>query len=319
MPADLTPTDTTQAGPGGRVMAPPPPRKKVRRFNWLDALIIATIVAFGVTIVVRLQTSLNYSWDWGQIIPNYVFRYDEETGRWLTNLLAKGFLTTIRLTIWGSIIAAVIGVAMGLCRISNVLFLRLISRSYVELIRNLPPLVFIFVFFFFIAGQVVPLLGIDEFVRDASPTSLAIVSLLFGTPKLLTNFVSGLIVLSLFEGAFVTEIVRAGIQSIAKGQWEAGRSIGLSRWQLMRDVILPQALHKVFPPLAGQFINVVKDSSIISLISIQELTFSAVEVAVSTGRVFEVWLSVAVMYFAICFLFSTVFRQLERRTARARG
>ncbi len=317
MPAALTQSDVTQTG---RVMAPPPPpRKKVRRFSWVDGVIIAVIVAFVATIVVRLQTSLNYNWDWGQIIPNYILRYDEETGRWLTNLLAKGFLTTIRLTIWGSIIAAVIGVVMGICRISNVLFLRLVSRTYVELIRNLPPLVFIFVFFFFISSQLVPLLGIDAFIRNASPTLLAVVSVLFGTPKLLTNFVSGLIVLSLFEGAFVTEIVRAGIQSIPKGQWEAGRSIGLSRWQLMRDVVLPQALHKVLPPLAGQFINVVKDSSIISLISIQELTFSAIEVSVSTGRIFEVWLTVAVMYFAICFLFSTVFRQLERRTARARG
>ena len=104
-----------------------------------------------------------------------------------------------------------------------------------------------------------------------------------------------------------------------EGQWEAGRALGLGRGRIIRDIVLPQALQKVFPPLAGQFINVVKDSSIISLISIQELAFSAVEVAVSTGRVFEVWLSVALMYFAICFLFSLVFRRLERRGARARG
>ena len=277
------------------------------------------VAAVVLAVALRLEARLHYDWNWGAIIPHYILRYDEESGSWIPNLLAKGFFTTIRLAVWGAFIAAIIGVVMGLCRVSPVLFLRLLSRTYVELIRNLPPLVFIFVFFFFISSQIMPLLDIDAFLRDASPASLRVVSVLFGTPELLANFVSGLIVLSLFEGAFVTEIVRAGIQSIPAGQWEAGRALGLGRGRIIRDIILPQALQKVFPPLAGQFINVVKDSSIISIISIQELTFSAVEVAVSTGRVFEVWLSVALMYFAICFLFSLAFRRLERRGARARS
>ena len=296
-----------------------PRRGAARRFHWTDAVVVAVLAAAVLAVALRLETRLHYDWNWSAVIPDYVLRYDEESGRRVPNLLARGFFTTIRLALWGSLIAAIIGVIMGLCRVSDVLFLRLLSRAYVELIRNLPPLVFIFVFFFFLSSRIMPLLDVDAFLRESSPVALGIVSALFGAPELLANFVSGLIVLSMFEGAFVTEIVRAGIQSIPRGQWEAGRALGLGRGHIVRDLVLPQALRKVFPPLAGQFINVVKDSSMISLISIQELTFSAVEVAVSTGRVFEVWLSVALMYFAICFLFSLAFRRLERLGSRARG
>ena len=122
-----------------------------------------------------------------------------------------------------------------------------------------------------------------------------------------------MICLSLFSGAYVTEIVRAGIQSIPRAQIEAGASIGLSRWKIMRLVVLPQALQRVIPPLAGQFIILIKDSSLVSLISIQELTFYALDIAVSTTRVFEVWIFVGALYFVICYACALAFDWLERR------
>jgi polar amino acid transport system permease protein len=124
--------------------------------------------------------------------------------------------------------------------------------------------------------------------------------------------------LALFEGAYITEIVRAGIQSVSKGQWEAARAIGLSPMNVLRDVILPQALRNILPPLAGQFISLIKDSAIVSLISIQELTFLATEVAASTTRVFETWILVGAMYFVLCYSFALLFGWLERRAARSR-
>ena len=123
-----------------------------------------------------------------------------------------------------------------------------------------------------------------------------------------------MICLSLFAGAYVTEIVRAGIQSIPKAQYEAGESMGLSKWQIMRYIVLPQALARVIPPLAGQFIILIKDSSLVSLISIQELTFIAMEVANSSGRLFEVWIFVGVLYFVICYGLAKVFGRLEKRS-----
>lgn len=286
------------------------------RFGWLDALILA--VAFGLIgyVLHRAQSHFHYNWDW-RLIPGYFARHDTERG-WVLNLLGQGLLATVRLALWGSLLAALIGGAMGVCRVSRSLFLRLFSRTYVELIRNMPPLVFIFIFYFFISGQLMPVLDVENRIANAAPETLNVLAFLFGPPELLPNFLSGLICLALFEGAYVTEIVRAGIEAVPKGQWEAARALGMNSGQVMREVVLPQATQKMIPPLAGQFISLIKDSSLISLISIQELTFTGTELAVSSGRVFEVWLTVAALYFLLCFGLARLFRWLERRLGQDR-
>jgi polar amino acid transport system permease protein len=284
------------------------------RLGWIDFTIFAVLIAAIVYVYYRVDTVLEYRWEWS-IIPNYLYRWDEERQQWVANLLMQGLYTTIRLALWGIVLAAIIGVVFGVMRTTRRLFPRMLSRVYVELIRNIPPLVFIFIFYFFISSQIMPLLGIEEFVRHAPPETLAWMEVLFGPPPLISNVISGIICLAMFEGAYVTEIVRAGIQSIPKTQTEAGLSIGLSRLQLMRYVILPQAVQRVVPPLAGQFITLVKDSSIVSLISIQELTFLAVETAVSTTRMFEVWITVAGLYFCVCYFCALLFDWLERHMA----
>ena len=288
--------------------------RKRPKLGVIDFAIFAVIVAAIVYVWYRVDSVLEYRWDW-TIIPHYLYRWDEEEQRWVANLLMQGLYTTIRLAIWSIVLAALIGVVFGVMRTSRRLFPRMLSRVYVELIRNIPPLVFIFIFYFFISGQIMPLLGIEEFIRHASPETLGWLEVLFGPPKLISNVISGIICLAMFEGAYVTEIVRAGIQSIPKTQTEAGLSIGLSRLQLMRYVILPQAVQRVVPPLAGQFITLVKDSSIVSLISIQELTFLAIETSVSTTRVFEVWITVAGLYFGVCWSCALLFDWMERRMA----
>jgi len=288
------------------------------RFGWLDAVVLASVLSFVLFIAYRVNTVLNYRWGWTSVF-SFVFRWDEAQGRWVANLLIQGLLTTLRLAVWGIVLAAMIGLVMGLSRVSKRLFPRLVSRAYVELVRNIPPLVFMFIFYFFISSQLMPLLGIDKLLAQAGPTTLSIVSVLFGTPKLVPNFISGLICLALFEGAYITEIVRAGIEAIEKGQWEAGSSLGLSRMKLMRLVILPQAVQRIVPPLAGQFITLIKTSSIVSLISIQELTFLASEVAISTSRTFEVWILVSGFYFTLCFGLALLFARLEAKLARPYG
>ncbi len=281
---------------------------------WIDALVLAAVVSVVAYVAYRVNTVLVYKWDWS-FIPGYLFRWDEETQWYAPNLLMKGLFTTIRLAVWSIVLAAIIGFLMGIMRTSRRLFPRMLSRMYVELIRNIPPVVFIFVFYFFISSQITPLLGLDDLTLDGSPVLLTMLDYLFGPPELLSNLVAGIICLALFEGAYVTEIVRAGIQAIPKGQVEAGMSVGLSRLQLMRYVVLPQAIQRVVPPLASQFIILIKDSSIVSLISIQELTFLTMEVATSTQRVFEVWVFVAGMYFVISYACAFWFSRLEKRMA----
>jgi len=287
-----------------------------RRWTWLDAVLIAAFAAFVGFLLWRAGAVFSYKWNWSSVLP-FVYRFDVAAGKWVPNLLMEGLLTTIRLALWGILFATVIGIVMGLARTSKRLFFRLIGTAYVMLIRNVPPVVFVFVFVFFIASQIMPTLAIGERVLAMSPQAQQWVSVFFGSPKQIDNFLLGLICLSVFSGAYVTEIVRAGIESVPRSQVEAGDSLGFSRLDVMRFVVLPQAMRNVLPPMAGQLIQLVKDSSLVSLVSIQELTFMAQDVQVSTQRVFEVFVLIAAIYFVICFTLSQLFGYLERRHARS--
>ena len=292
------------------------PRRKYR-IHPLDVVVFALVLAAVAYVAHRVDSVLVYTWDWSAI-PNYLFRYDEESHRLVPNLLIIGLMTTLRIAFWGMILATVVGVVLGIARTSKRLFPRLVGWAYVGFIRNIPPVPFLFLFYFFISSQIVPLLGIDEFVRNASPSTVQVLELLFGPANLITNFMSGLISLSMMMAAYIAEIIRAGILAIPRGQFEAVQSVGLSRIQVMRYIVLPQAIQRVIPPLAGQLITLIKDSSLVALISIQELSFMAMEIAISEQRFFEVWIFTGFMYFVVCFSLAMVFNRLERRMGRHR-
>lgn len=288
----------------------------IRRISTLDIVVALVIVTAGFYIAYRIGSGLHYKWNWGAI-PQYLFRYDTDSNSWVPNLLMQGLFNTIRLSIGGTILALLIGTVMALCRISQSLFRRLIGGTYVELIRNTPPLVLIFIFYFFVSDQIMPVLGVEDFIRSRSETTQALLAFLFAPPGLFAAFLSALITLAVFEGAYITEIVRAGIQSIEKGQWEAASAFGMSRWQRMRYIILPQATQKILPPLAGQFISVIKDSAIVSVISIPELTFQGMELMSATYLTFEVWITVTVLYLVLTLLCSLAVERLEIHMKRS--
>jgi len=281
-------------------------------FGIVDAIVLACVAGAVGYVGYRVESVLVYDWDWSAI-PTYLFRWDEKTARFVPNLLIIGLMTTIRMAFWTMLVASVIGVVLGVGRTSKRLFPRLVGWGYVEFVRNIPPVPFLFLFYFFISSQIMPLLGIDAFVRATSPQALAVVEFLFGPAKLLSNFVSGVISLSMLSAAYIAEIIRAGVQAVPEGQTEAGRTIGLGPFQIMRHIVLPQAIKKVVPPLAGQFITLIKDSSLVALISIQELSFLAMEIAISEQRFFEVWIFTAFMYFVVCYTCALAFGRLEKR------
>jgi polar amino acid transport system permease protein len=206
----------------------------------------------------------------------------------------------------------------GLFRASQNLFLRLTGRLYVELIRNMPPLVLIFIFYFFLSGQIMPLLHLHQRVCEWSHGMQRVCTFLFAPPVSFSAFVSALISLALFEGAYIAEIVRAGIQSIDKGQWEASYALGLSKRHQMRYIILPQAAQRILPPLAGQFISLVKDSAIVSVISIQELTFQGMELMAATYLTFEIWITISALYLIMTLSCSLAVERLEIRMTTGR-
>ena len=299
-------------------VAPRRASRAQRTWGWIDTLLLAAVFGTAAYLWWRTGAVFRYKWDWSGIWP-FIVRFDQASGRWVTNLLVDGLLTTLRLALWGILLAGAIGAVMGLARTSKRLLFRLVGGAYVMLVRNIPPIVFVFVFVYFIASQIMPTLAIGERVKALPEFGQAIVTVLFGPARLIDNFVLGLLCLSVFSGAYVTEIVRAGIQSVPASQREAGQSLGLSRLDILRFIVLPQAWRNVLPPMAGQFIQLIKDSSLVSLVSIQELTFSAQDVQVTTQRVFEVFVFVAVVYFVICLSLSRLFARLERRHARSLG
>ena len=288
-------------------------QKYFKRLHWMDFVLVVIVIAFTVTIVARINGTLNYDWRW-ENIPNYIFRYKESEDRWVANFLMLGLVSTIRISLYASILALILGIILGIARCSVNLTVRMLARTYLEFLRNVPPVVIIFIFFFFLSEQLIDALNMERWARGiAKQENNALWTFFFGDMRRFPSLISGVIVLALFESAFVGEIVRAGIQSIDKGQREAARSIGMSTFDEIRFIILPQALRKVLPPLANQFISLVKDSSLVSLISVQELTFKTVELVVSTRMIFEAWIVAAAFYFVICFGLSMLFRRLERQ------
>ena len=282
-----------------------------KRLHWVDFLILVILAAFVAVVWFRIEGSLNYKWRW-EIIPNYILRWNEDSLRWVPNVLLQGVITTLRVSLYASILALILGTLLGIARCSANLAVRMLARTYLEFLRNIPPVVVIFIFYFFLSEQLIVAFNIESWARGiARSEDKAVWELFFGDMRRFPSLISGVIVLALFESAFVGEIVRAGIQSIGKGQREAAQSIGMSRVDEMRYIVLPQAMKKVVPPMANQFISLIKDSSIISLISVQELTFKTVELVASTRAIFEAWITTAAFYFLICFALSMLFRRLE--------
>ncbi|WP_160288638.1 amino acid ABC transporter permease [Pseudomonas knackmussii] len=207
---------------------------------------------------------------------------------WTAGPLLWGLWTTLWISVVSGAIGLFIGLFAGLCRLSKNPTLHDLSTLYVELVRGTPLLVQIFIFYFFI-----------------------------GTVLNLSREFAGVAALALFTGAYVAEIVRAGVQSIARGQNEAARSLGLSAPQAMRHVILPQAFKRVLPPLAGQFISLVKDTSLVSVIAITELTKSGREAITTSFSTFEIWFCVAALYLVINLPLSHLASRLERRLGQS--
>ena len=285
------------------------------RFSLIDGAVLLVVFLALAFFAYRITVQLNYTWNWGSI-PQFLFRYDKNSGHWVSNYLMQGLYTTLRLSLWASILAFALGVAMALARTSRSLYLRLVALSFTELMRNLPPLVIIFLFSFFLADQLTPFLGLDRIQTGQNQLLEKILTFLFAPPSSLSPFLTALLTLAIFESAYVAEIVRSGIESIHKNQWDACYALGLTRFQSLCHVILPQALRRVLPPLTGQLISLIKDSSIVSIISIQELTYQGSQLMASTYLSIEVWITIASLYFLLTFPCSVLVEQLNRRLNR---
>jgi polar amino acid transport system permease protein len=246
-----------------------------------DLILYTLLMAAGLALILLGAERLGYHWQWYRIPRHLVTR---DGTLIIPGPLLKGLMVTFHITAISLVAANAIGLITALFRVSGSLAARTLSRAYLEFFRNTPLLTQL-LFIYFVIAPVFKL----------------------------SAFTSAVLGLSLFEGAYISEIIRSGIVSIHKGQWEASSSLGLSTFQTYVHVILPQALRRVLPPLTSQAISLIKDSSLVSVIAIYDLTMRAEVIVSETFLTFEIWFTVAAIYLIIAALLSTGAHMLEVR------
>lgn len=218
--------------------------------------------------------------------------------------LIKGAIITLRITALAVFFGLIIGVFLGLGRIAKAdarasLFEKFatfswkaFSTAYVDFIRGTPLLIQIFIIYF----------GLPQLIREIT-----------GNPFRIDALTAGVLASSINSGAYVAEIVRAGVQSIERGQMEAARSLGLNKWHAMRYIILPQALKRIIPPLGNEFIAMLKDTSLLAVIGVVELTRAGQLYTAVNYQPFPVYIGIAIIYFIMTFTISRLVDYTERR------
>lgn len=248
----------------------------------LQALLqIAILLIAIVWMLDSGAQAMGYQWQWERV-PDYIAFYED--GEWWPAELIEGLIVTLKISAISLFFTLVIGLVTALLRLSNSKVGNAIGTTYVELIRNTPLLVQIYLLYFVFG----PVIGLDRF-------STAVLAL------------------SLFQGAYTAEIFRAGLNSIPKGQFEAAKSLGLSPLFAYKDVILPQVLQRTLPPLTNEVVSLIKNSSIVSVMAIFDLTTEARNIVSETAMPFEIWFTVAAIYLALTLSLSGLSAWLEHK------
>ena len=263
------------------------PPKLVRRERWWNAPWFDTLQFFVFSgallwLTVSGAMSIGYNWQWYRV-PRFIYRVID--GEVIWGPLIKGLVVTLEITAYSVLLTLAIGLVTALLRLSNSFAGRIVSKIYLEAVRNTPLLIQIYLFYFILG----PIIGLDRFWV-------------------------GVVCLAVFEGAFACEVIRAGILSVPRGQWEASDSIGLGRVQGYCYVILPQAVPLMLPPLTGLIISLIRNSAIVSVIAVFDLTTEGRNIIADTFLSFEIWMTVAAIYLALTLTLSVFMSYLEHRT-----
>ena len=273
-----------QATPADAVSRRPLPHRFDGRLVLRRALQFAQVAGLFALIgwvIWNGGRAMHYNWQWYRVPP---LLYRVIDGELIWGPLVRGLFVTLQLAGVSMVLSVLIGFATACLRLSSSFAGRLIATGYLEAIRNTPLLVQLFLFYFVIA----PIFGIDRFW-------------------------SGVLCLSFFEGSFASEIIRGGIIAVDKGQYEAADAVGLSVWNKYRDIVIPQALPLILPPLTGVLISLIKHSAIVSVIAVAELTTEGLNIISDTFMAFEVWFVVAGIYLVLTIGLSAAVSLVEVR------
>lgn len=250
--------------------------KRSPAFAWVKFLLLGASL---IWLLLHGARNLGYHWQWYRV-PRYLFTWEDGVLTW--GPLLKGLGVTFEIVGISLVLAFMIALLTALARISSSAVAGLLARLYLETIRNTPLLIQLFFVYFVLSP-----------ILDLGRVTAAVLAL------------------SAFEGAYASEIIRAGIVSIHRGQWEAAHSLGLGRLDTYRSVILPQAFRRILPPLTSQAISLVKDSALVSTIAIYDLTMQGQAIVAETFLTFEIWFTVAAIYLVVTLSLAALVKGLE--------
>jgi polar amino acid transport system permease protein len=264
------------------------PRDKLRRFPWWLAIILAFLLFMAILIIVNPEYREAFNFIIGEI-GSIEDLLDGE----ILAFIGKGLSVTLYVTIVSFVFSIILGLLAGLGRVSKNTVIRNMAITYVEFVRGLPILVLIFTFAFVVVPEISGAFGFDN--------------------QSIPGATRGIIALAFFYGAFMGETFRAGIESIPGGQKEAALSVGMTGRQAMRHIVLPQAIRNILPALGNDFIAILKDSSLLSVLAVREITQQSRLYSGSSFRFKEAYLVLTFLYLSLTLALSLILQWYGKR------
>lgn len=251
----------------------------------LPASIVQYVFIMGLLIYTAYSgaQTMGYNWQWSRV-PQFI--YEIEDGQFIWKEIPRGLVGTLVISAVSFVIAIAIGLGMALLRLSDLVVGRILSITFLETTRNIPIIVLLYVCYY-----------------------------IFGNIFKLDRFEASVVCLSLYSGAQISEVIRAGIQAVPKGQWEASDSIGMSKIQAYMYIIIPQSIKLIIPPMTGEAVQMIRNSAIVSVIAVLELTTAGRNIISDTYMSFEIWFTVAAVYLVFTLLLSIIVSGVEKRFA----
>ncbi|MEX0366283.1 MAG: amino acid ABC transporter permease [Ruegeria sp.] len=261
----------------------PKPPAIQRFFDSVPVSVAIYVIVVGLIIYGSFTGAQNmgYNWQWYRI-PQYLYSFTDDGFQWGEIMI--GLVATLQLSVTAFALATTLGLLVALLRLSGLIVGSAVAVGFLELIRNIPLLVLLYLFYYVLG----PIFGFDRY-----------------TASILT--------LAVFHAALISEILRAGINAVPRGQWEAAKSIGMTQFQTYRYIVLPQSVRFMLPPMTGEVVHLIKSSAIVSVIAVAELTTIGRNIISDTYMSFEIWFTVAAVYMAVTLILSAGVSYLERR------
>ncbi|MEP3347257.1 MAG: amino acid ABC transporter permease [Litoreibacter sp.] len=258
----------------------------------LKAVLNAVPVAIGLYLAVVFgifwlaysgAQAMGYNWQWYRM-PQYFYTLTEDGFQW--GEIMVGLVKTIQLSVTAFIFATLLGLVVALLRLSGLVVGSAVAVVFLEFVRNMPLLVLLYLFYYVLG----PVFDLDRYTAS-------------------------IMCLAVFHAALISEIFRAGINSVPKGQWEGATSIGMSKAQAYRYIILPQSIKFMLPPMTGEMVHLVKSSAIVSMIAVVELTTIGRNLISDTYMSFEIWFTIAAVYLILTLMLSIGVSRIEKKYA----